>query len=192
MAQLQTNRRSFIEYLTMVGVGSQVLLQTRNVQAATAAAQESGDSEPWPGMSYRTLGRTGFRASRLVYGCGAALSGRPNDRLLNIAFEAGVNVYDVGYSGYYRNAEQNLAGFAKAHRDEIFLISKAPAPVGADDEVDTETAQRAAKAWTLLLDKSLSELGTDHVDAYYQMAANNPGVARAEEMYRAFEAAKAA
>ncbi|MCY3621338.1 MAG: aldo/keto reductase [Gammaproteobacteria bacterium] len=192
MAQLQTNRRSFIEYLTMVGVGSQVLLQTRNVQAATAAAQESGDSEPWPGMTYRKLGRTGFRASRLVYGCGAALSGRPNDRLLNVAFEAGVNVYDVGYSGYYRNAEKNLASFAKAHGDEIFLISKAPVPVGADDDVDTATAQRAAKAWTMLLDKSLSELDTEHVDAYYQMAANNPDMVRAEEMYRAFEDAKAA
>ena len=192
MAQLQTNRRSFIEYLTMVGVGSQVLLQTRNVQAATAAAQESGDSEPWPGMTYRKLGRTGFRASRLVYGCGAALSGRPNDRLLNVAFEAGVNVYDVGYSGYYRNAEKNLASFAKAHGDEIFLISKAPVPVGADDDVDTATAQGAAKAWTMLLDKSLSELDTEHVDAYYQMAANNPDMVRAEEMYRAFEDAKAA
>jgi len=192
VAQPQTNRRSFLEFLTMVGVGSQVLLQTRNVQAATAAAQESTDSEPWPGMTYRTLGRTGFRASRLVYGCGAALSGRPNDRLLNIAFEAGVNVYDVGYSGYYRNAEKNLADFASAHRDEIFLISKAPAPVGADDKVDAETAQRAARAWTMLLDKSLGELGTEHVDAYYQMAANNPGVVRAEEMYRAFEDAKAA
>lgn len=192
MAQPQTNRRSFIEFLTMVGVGSQVLLQTRNVQAATAAAQESADSEPWPGMTYRTLGRTGFRASRLVYGCGAALSGRPNDRLLNIAFEAGVNVFDVGYSGYYRNAERNLAGFAKEHGDEIFLISKGPVPVGADDEVDTDTALRAAKAWTMLLDKSLGELGTEHVDAYYQMAANNPGVIRAEELYRAFEDAKAA
>ena len=192
MAQLQTNRRSFIEYLTMMGVGSQVLLQTRNVQAATAAAQESADPEPWPGMTYRTLGRTGFRASRLVYGCGAALAGRPNDRLLNIAFEAGVNVYDVGYSGYYRNAERNLAGFAKAHGDEIFLVSKGPVPVGADDDVDTETAQRAAKAWTMLLDKSLSELDTEHVDAYYQMAANNPDMVRADEMYRAFEDAKAA
>ncbi|MDE0660011.1 MAG: aldo/keto reductase [Gammaproteobacteria bacterium] len=192
MAQPQTNRRSFLEFLTMVGVGSQVLLQTRNVQAATAAAQESGDSEPWPGMTYRKLGRTGFRASRLVYGCGAALSRDPNDHLLNIAFEAGVNVYDVGYSGYYRNAERNLAGFAKAHADEIFLISKATVPVGADDEVDTETAQRAAKAWTKLLNQSLTELDTEHVDAYYQMAANNPDMVRAEEMNRAFEDAKAA
>ena len=192
MAQPHANRRSFLEFLTMVGVGSQVLVQTRNVQAATAAAQESADSEPWPGMTYRKLGRTGFRASRLVYGCGAALSREPNDHLLNIAFEAGVNVYDVGYSGYYRNAERNLAGFANAHRDDVFLISKGTVPVRADDDVDTATAQRAAKAWSLLLDQSLTELDTDHVDAYYQMAANNPGVVRADEMYRAFEDAKAA
>ena len=183
---------SFLEFLTMVGVGSQVLMQTRNVHAASAAAQESADSEPWPGMTYRKLGRTGFRASRLVYGCGAALSRRPNERLLNIAFEAGVNVFDVGYSGYYGDAEKNLGAWAKHHRDEIFLISKGPAPVGADDEVDTKTAQRAATGWTMLLNKSLTDLDTEHVDAYYQMAANNPGVVRADEMYRAFEDAKAA
>ena len=192
MAQPKTNRRSFLEFLTLVGVGSQVLLQTRDVRAASATAQESADAEPWPGMTYRTLGRTGFRASRLVYGCGAALSGRPNDRLLNIALEAGVNVFDVGYSGYYNDAERNLGAFAKQHRDEIFLISKAPVPVGADDDVDAQTAQRAARAWTMLLDKSLSELDTEHVDAYYQMSANNPAVIRAEEMHRAFEDAKAA
>ena len=44
----------------------------------------------------------------------------------------------------------------------------------------------------MFLDKSLAELDTEHVDAYYQMAANNPGVVRAEEMRRAFEDAKTA
>ena len=192
----KTSRRSFIEFLTMAGIGSQVLLQTRDVRAATAAAQEAADkmagSEPWPEMTYRTLGRTGYRASRLVYGCGAALSGDPNDRLLNIALEAGVNVFDVGYRQYYKNAERNLAGFAKAHRDDIFLISKAPVNVEADEEVTVEVAKRAARTWTMFMDQSLRELETNHVDAYYQMAANNPGVVRAEEMHRAFEKAKAA
>ena len=130
----KTNRRSFIELLTLLGIGSGALLRTRDVRAAVTTAQEAADkmpgAEPWPGMTYRTLGRTGFRASRLVYGCGAALAGKPNDRLLNVALEAGVNVFDVGYSGYYRNAERNLAAFAKQHRDQIFLISKAPVNVG--------------------------------------------------------------
>ena len=198
MAELssKTNRRSFVELLTLLGVGGGALLRTRDVRAAVSTAQEAADkmpgAEPWPGMTYRALGRTGFRASRLVYGCGAALAGRPNDRLLNVALEAGVNVFDVGYSGYYRNAERNLASFAKAHRNEIFLISKAPVNVGADDEVTTEVAKEAARTWSMLLDKSLTELDTEHVDAYYQMAANNPAVVRAEELRRAFEDAKAA
>ena len=187
-----TNRRSFLQFATMVGVGSQVLLRTRDVRAATAAAKESADDSAWPGMTYRTLGRTGFRASRLVYGCGAALSRRPNDRLLNVALHAGVNVFDVGYSDYYGDAERNLAAFAKLHRDEIFLISKAPVDIDTDEEVDTEVAKRAAGNWTRYMDQSLKDLDTDHVDAYYQMSANNPGIIRAEEMRRAFEDAKAA
>lgn len=195
MPQPRTNRRSFVEFLAMLGVGSQVLLQTRDVRAAVAAAQESAaqaSGESWPEMTYRTLGRTGFRASRLVYGCGAALSSRPNDHLLNVALEAGVNVFDVGYSGYYGNAERNLAPFAKSHRDQIFLISKAPVNVDADEAVDADVAKRAARAWSMFLDQSLRELDTEQVDAYYQMAANNPGVIRADEMRRAFEDAKAA
>ncbi len=192
----KTNRRSFIELLTLLGIGGGALLRTRDVRAAVTTAQEAADkmpgAKPWPGMTYRTLGRTGFRASRLVYGCGAALAGKPNDRLLNVALEAGVNVFDVGYSGYYRNAERNLAAFAKQHRDQIFLISKAPVNVDADETVTAEVAKRAARSWTMLMDKSLTELDTEHVDAYYQMGANNPGVVRAEELYRAFEDAKAA
>ena len=192
----KTNRRSFTQLLSLVGIGGVALLRTRDVRAAVGTAQEAADkmpgAEPWPGMTYRTLGRTGFRASRLVYGCGAALSGRPNDRLLNVALEAGVNVFDVGYSGYYRNAERNLAAFAKRHRDRIYLISKAPAGVDADADVTTAVAKKAARAWALFLDKSLAELDTEQVDAYYQMAANNPAVVRAEEMRRAFEVAKAA
>ena len=191
----KASRRSFIELLAFAGVGSQVLLQTRDARAALSAAQEAADKaagEPWPKMTYRTLGRTGFNASRLVFGCGASLSGDPKDRLLNTALEHGVNVFDVGYRGYYKNAERNLSTFANAHRDDIFLISKGTVPVEADAEVTTEVAQRAAKAWTLLMEESLRELQTDHVDAYYQMAANNPGVVRAEEMQRAFEGAKKA
>ena len=191
-SQPKTDRRSFLQFLTMLGVGGQVLLQTRNIQAAETAAKESVDNAAWPGMTYRTLGRTGFRASRLVYGCGAALSRRPNDRLLNVAMQAGVNVYDVGYSDYYGDAEKNLAEFAKRHRDEIFLISKAPVDIDADEDVTAGVAKRAARNWTAYMEGSLKELDADHVDAYYQMAANNPGIVRAEEMYRAFEDAKAA
>ena len=196
MAKAKINRRSFLELLTLAGVGGHALLATRDVRAAVAATEQAKDrmpgAEAWPAMAYRTLGRTGFRASRLVFGCGASLAGEAKDDLLEAAFENGVNVFDVGYRGYYKNAERNLAPFAKRHRDDIYLISKAPVDVAADEAVDRAVAQRAAKTWTLFLEASLKELGADHVDAYYQMAANNPGVVRAEEMRRAFLDAKAA
>jgi aryl-alcohol dehydrogenase-like predicted oxidoreductase len=43
-----------------------------------------------------------------------------------------------------------------------------------------------------MLDESLAELGVEHVDAYYMMAANNPSLVTSEEIYRAFQTAKAA
>ena len=115
-----TTRRRALQLLALLGLGGSAL-----ARAATAPA-ETGEraADVWPEMTYRTFGRTGFRGSRLVFGCGAALMFWGKDELLNEAFDHGVNVFDVGTSEYYRNAEANLAGFAKKHRDKILLISK--------------------------------------------------------------------
>ena len=179
----------------MIAAGGQALCQTRDVHAAIETAKDTAtDAVPWPKMTYRTLGRTGYNASRLVFGCGAALSRQPQDALLERAFEAGVNVFDVGTSRYYRAAERNMRGFVARHRDDIFLISKAMTGIDADpeDEISVVEARKAAKTWTASMEESLSELATDHVDAYYQMGANNPRMVRSEEMYEAFLAARQA
>jgi len=170
-------------------------LNSGDVRAAIDAARDAAAGpSAWPAMTYRKLGRTGFDASRLVMGCGASLMFRQKDALLNTAYEAGINVFDVGYSGYYRYAEQNLAGFLKKVREEVFLISKAPADLEAepDDIVTVQQARDAAKLWRQRLDESLSELGVGHVDAYYLMASHNPSLIESEEIYRAFQAAKQA
>ena len=93
-----------------------------------------------------------------------------------------------------RTAEANLAGFAKQHRDKIFLISKGQVglEVAPTDELTGEQRRTAARAWAKALDQSLSDLETDHVDAYYVMAANNVSLIRSEEMHAAFLAAKRA
>ena len=184
-------RRSFVTQLAMLGAGGYALLKNGNYSVARAAAATTG-AEGWPEMSYRTLGRTGFNASRLVYGCGAALQKSPADHLLNLALEKGVNVFDVGYSQYYGKAEQHLAPFIRSHRDNIFVISKAPAPVraDADEEVSVADAKRAAATWSRLMNQSLSELGQDHVDAYYVMGSNNPSLLRSDEIRLAFESAR--
>jgi len=189
------SRRRFIQSMAMLAVAWRTLLDSGDARAAVYAAREAGGGEAaWPEMTYRTLGRTGFDASRLVFGCGAALMFRPKDALLNAAYDAGINVYDVGYRGYYRNAEANLAPFLQKVRDRVFLISKAPADLEAepDERISVQQAKQAANTWGIRLEESLSELRVDHVDAYYLMASYNPSLIESEEVYRVFQDAKQA
>jgi aryl-alcohol dehydrogenase-like predicted oxidoreductase len=179
----------------MLGVGGQALLRSWDVRAAAAAAREAGsESAALPPMPRRRLGRTGWEASRLVFGCGAALYSRPNDPLLRAAFEAGINVFDVGYRGYYEDAEKHLGPFAREMRDRIFLISKAEVPleVGPDDVVTTAQARSGASGWAAALEGSLRELGVEHVDAYYLMASSNPSLVGSDEIQNAFQKARQA
>ena len=181
-------RRRVLQLFAALGLGGSGLSR-----AATAVAKSAGaPADGWPEMTYRTLGRTGFRGSRLVVGCGAALMFWRKDELLNQAFEHGVNVFDVGTSDYYRSAEANLADFARGNRGKIFLISKGLVgmDVAPDDALTSERLHTAARNWAKALDKSLIDLKTDHVDAYYVMAANNVSLIRSEEMHEAFLAAK--
>jgi hypothetical protein len=195
VAERTLGRRKFIQYLAMLGVGSQAFLRSGNLRAAVLEAQESaGFGAAWPKMAYRMLGRTGYEASRLIFGCGAALMSGRNDELLNAAFDAGVNIFDSGTSRYYEDAERNLAPFLKTHRDDIFLISKAMVylDVEPDGAITVDQAKQAAATWSGLMDQSLKELQVDHVDAYYLMGSNNPHVIASEEIQSAFQRAKQA
>ncbi len=185
-------RRSLVQTLSMLAVGTSALARTGSLKAAKDEATQSVDG--WPEMQYRTLGNTGFNGSRLVFGCGAALSGGQANNLLEPAFEAGINVFDVGYSNYYKEAEKNLGPFMRNHGDDIFVISKANPEVELewDTEVSVATARQAAKKWSAFLDQSLSELGVEHVNAYYLMASNNVSMIRSDEMFDAFTQAKQA
>ncbi|MBL6691722.1 MAG: aldo/keto reductase [Pseudomonadales bacterium] len=185
-------RRSFLQTVSALGVASAALVKTRDVQAAIDEANESVAN--WPEMTYRPLGRTGFNGSRLVFGCGAALSRGHANRLLEPAFDAGINVFDVGYRNYYRDAEMNLAPFLKQHRDQVFLISKAMVEVDAgwDENLSLPQRRQAATNWSRFLDDSLRELQQDHVDAYYLMAVNNVSLVESDELFEAFTRARQA
>lgn len=192
---MKMRRRSLVQALGMFGVGAQALLRSGNLRAAVDEAREAGALRaPWPHMQYRTLGRTGFSGSRLIFGCGATLMKSRRDELLHAAFDAGINVFDVGTRRYYDDAEANLAPFLKTHRDRVFLISKAMVylDVEPDERITLAQAKQAAATWSGLLDQSLADLQTDHVDAYYLMASNNVSIVTNEELYGAFERAKAA
>jgi aryl-alcohol dehydrogenase-like predicted oxidoreductase len=146
-------------------------------------------------MAYRKLGRTNFMSSRLVFGCGAALAGGRSVRLLERAFEAGINHYDNGTNVVYRESERTFAPFMKKPRDSIWVASKAPLSsddIGPNDSVTVQQAKKAARSWTKLLDASLKDLKTEYVDAYYLMAVDNPALISCEEIYKEFVKAKSA
>jgi aryl-alcohol dehydrogenase-like predicted oxidoreductase len=193
--RMTLTRRRAVQLLAMLLVGGRTLWRSGDARAAVAAAKDAAAGPSgWPAMTYRTLGRTGFEGSRLVMGCGASLMFKRKDELLHAAREAGINVFDVGYRGYYRWAERNLAPFLKEVRDDVFLISKAPADPDVEPEsvVTPSQAKQAAETWSERLDRSLQDLGVDRVDAYYVMAAYNPSFIESDEIRRAFEAAKQA
>lgn len=185
-----TTRRRTLQLLALLGLGGSDLARSAGALAESAAKAD----EAWPKMTYRKLGKTGFEGSRLVFGCGAALMFWGKEDLLNAAFEHGVNVYDVGTSDYYRNAESNLSAFAKKNRDEIFLISKGLVglDVQPDQKLTADELKQCATNWSKAMDQSLSDLETDHVNAYYIMAGNNVSLVESDEMANAFETAKKA
>jgi len=192
------DRREFIQLVAATAVGGPALLSSSfsGTTKALAGTNKVINRNDRPAMAYRKLGRTNFSSSRLVFGCGAALMGGRADRLLDRAFEAGINHYDVGSDIYYKGSEHNLAPFLKKHRyrDSVWVVSKAPAPVHVrhDESITTEQAKSASRFWTRLMEVSLKDLQTDHVDAYFLMAADNPSLVRSEEIYNAFQKAKAA
>jgi len=189
------DRREFIKIAAAAALSGPALL-THACWGADAATspKEAIPRNEQPTMAYRKLGRTGFLSSRLVFGCGAALMGGRAVRLLQRAFEAGVNHFDVGSDIYYKGSERFLAPFLKGHRDRVWVVSKAPAyvPAKSSDSITPAQAKFAAKYWTGLMEASLKDLQTDYVDAYCLMAVDNPSLVRSEEVYNAFLKAKAA
>jgi len=155
------NRRRLLQYFSILGIGGQTFLNSGDARAEINADRKADEeTADWPKMSYRKLGRTNFNASRLIFGCGATLMFFPRDDLLNSAYDAGINVFDVGYRDSYRNAVENLAPFLRKVRDRIFLISKAVVDLEAeaDERITVQQAKQAADTWGRRLDASLSEL----------------------------------
>ncbi len=189
-------RGKFIKILTAAAVSGTALLAAAGFKTK---AQTKPDKlihrNERPEMTYRKLGRTNFMSSRLVFGCGGALWGGKNIRLLDRAFEAGINHYDVGSDIYYKGSERGLAPFLKANRGNIWVASKgwvSSVRIKPEDSITIEQAKTAAKFWTKLLNASLKDLQTEYVDAYYLMNVENPALISSEEIYRAFLDAKAA
>ncbi len=189
------DRREFIRIAAAATISGPALLTAACSGTKTLSkSDETISRNERPSMTYLKLGRTNFMSSRLVFGCGAALVGGRAVRLLDRAFEAGINHYDVGADIAYRGSERHMAPFLKQHRDEVWVVSKAPVPVRIKpgETITPKKAQYAARFWTSQMDGSLQNLQTDHVDAYYLMGVEHPSLVKSEELYNAFLKAKTA
>ena len=187
------NRREFIKLLAAGTVGGQAFLSNpMNLEKKLSKADNFSLLQEQLPMTYRKLGRTNFKSSRLVFGGGAALVGGKAVRLLDRALEAGINHFDVGSNIIYKGAERNLAPFLKKNRDKVWVASKAPVwvRIKPEDVVTVAQAKAASMSWMKMMDLSLKNLEVDYVDVYYLMAIDNPSVVRSEEMYNAFLTAK--
>ena len=122
-------------------------------------------------MEYVKFGRSGLKVSRLAYGLG--LRGQEDadeaERAIERAVELGINFIDCaniyGFGDVYETrgtSEQVLARVLKRHRDDLVVTSKVASRIG-DGPNDAGLSR-----YHILreIDRTLTRLGTDHIDIY--------------------------
>lgn len=132
-------------------------------------------------MQYRTLGRTGLRASEVGFG-GYPVS---DPRVVEYALDQGINYIDT--SDCYRagRSEETIGKALKHRRDEVILTTKFDA--------FSRTTKEQMLEW---IDASLRRLQTDHVDfiLVHQIGKASGGESTERlqnpELYEAFSVAK--
>jgi aryl-alcohol dehydrogenase-like predicted oxidoreductase len=126
-------------------------------------------------MEYRLLGGSGLKVSALSFGTGTFGGG--NDffkawgssdvaeakRLIDICFEAGVNLFDTA-DGYSDGLSEQILGKAlEGKRDRALISTKAYFPTGDGPNDRGSSRYHLRRA----LEASLRRLGTDYVDIYH-------------------------
>ncbi len=123
-------------------------------------------------MEYRQLGASGLRVPVLSFGAGTFGGSGPlfgawgntdaNEarRMVDVALEAGVNLFDTA-DVYSEGASEEVLGHAiKGRRDAVLISTKTALPTG-DGPADWGTSRSRLIAAT---DAALKRLGTDYID----------------------------
>jgi aryl-alcohol dehydrogenase-like predicted oxidoreductase len=119
-------------------------------------------------METRSFGRTGLDVSAVGFGCWEIGGGYGDvdasefDRAIGRALDLGVNCFDTA-EGYGLGAsERSLAQALGSRRDEAIIVTK----FGANYRDMPNHRDSSAARVHASIDKSLENLGTDHVDVY--------------------------
>lgn len=125
-------------------------------------------------MQYTTLGRTGLRISKLIFGCSSygskdwmpwALSEEDAQDHYRQAFESGITAFDTAESYSSGLSEEFLGRAIKRFgegRDRVVIGTKIAGGVA----VGRERAGLSRKDIRHAVDESLRRLGTDYIDLY--------------------------
>ncbi|WIX34406.1 aldo/keto reductase [Salinicola sp. JS01] len=141
-------------------------------------------------MQYRPLGNSGLMVSNLTLGTvpfggshgfekAASVDVKGARRLLDIAFEAGVNLVDTADLYSHGQAEEITAKALGDKRQDIILATKGRSPLGDDPNASGASRYHLIRA----VEASLKRLGTDHIDLY--QIHNWDGVTPVEETLEA-------
>jgi len=122
-------------------------------------------------MNYREFGRTGERISALGFGCMRFPEYKKDeknfvdqdkvDEMIAYAYENGVNYFDTAPYYCNSNSEVALGHAVKNFRDKILISTKCPIDKGM-----------GADGYRKHLERSLTRLGTDHIDFYHFWSLN--------------------
>ena len=158
----ESSRRNFLAAagLALPAVASASRTSGQSPQAAAPLSQQApkpaSQSAGAPGFQYRTLGKTGLKVTSLGFGCMITSDGSVIQR----AADMGITYFDTARSYSGGNNERMVGAALKGKRNQITLSTK----------TEGRTKQEALDQ----MDKSLSELGTDHVDIWYLHGKSAP------------------
>ena len=153
------DRRSFLRGAALAGLGAGLARALGPLAASAAAEPPPSPASPPRVQGFRTLGRTGLRASDVGFGS-SRLDG--DEALVRHALERGINYFDTAESYTDGRAEETLGRALLGRRDQVLLASK------------TSAGARASVAELMqALEGSLRRLRTDRVDVYFNHAVND-------------------
>jgi predicted aldo/keto reductase-like oxidoreductase len=118
----------------------------------------SGPVSPYDSKGLPTvlLGKTGVRVPVMGFGCGSRWMSVEDDdialEMLEYALDQGLYYWDTAssYGNDRLSSEERIGKILKSHRDKVFMVSK--------------TGDRGADEAKQSIERSLTRLGTDHID----------------------------
>lgn len=135
-------------------------------------------------MQYRNMGRTGLKVSEICLGTmtfGHSTDEAEATKIVDLAFDAGVNFFDTANSYAESRSETILGKALKGRRQEAIVATKVFNPMGSGPNDSGMSRVHIMQA----IEASLTRLQMDYVDIYYihHVDTQTP----LEEMLRAFD-----